>query len=662
MTTRQSIIEIRGLTKLYIPQSKKGNLNELVVKAVDELNLKIFPGEYVAITGPSGSGKSTLMQILGLLERQTSGDYLFLGKNIAQFTDSELSEIRSRYIGFVFQSFNLLNKLSASDNVELPLIYSGMKSRTKRVSELLQQVGLSHRAKHLPTELSGGQQQRVAIARSLANKPCLIFADEPTGNLNQESAKEVMENLEKLNDSGVTVIVVTHDPNIANQAKRMIEVVDGKIVKDTDIRKSESAQTIEYPPLEFSDLSFRGVLQLLRENFSMAVKGLAGNLLRTSLSALGIMIGVASVIAMVGLGKGAQVSMESELARLGSNVLSINGFARFRSQGQTNSLTLSDSKAVEELHASGAPIKNVSSVVAGGVSVVHLGKNRQTSLQGVNASYEKMYNLTPEVGDFFTEQDDIQRRRVVLIGDTVYRDLFPSGSNPIGSYIKLDRISFQVIGVLPAKGASQWGDRDDLVIVPFQTAMYRILGRDRPNTISVQAYQYEDLAPLAEMIRSVLRQQHKLRQGQDDDFIVQNLADIQQAISETTRTMTSLLGIIAGISLIVGGIGIMNIMLVSVKERTREIGLRKAIGAQNFHILIQFLIEAIVVGIIGGLTGILFGIGISEVLSQTLGWNVIISPLAIGLALLFSMAVGVVFGFLPARQASNLSPIEALRY
>lgn len=658
MTNPPCLIEAKGLCKFYAPKNQGRGNEDLIVKAVDHVDLQIYAGEYVAIIGPSGSGKSTLMQLLGLLDRPTGGEYRFLGQSVTSMSDNELSEIRSRYIGFVFQAYNLLSKSTAAENIELPLIYAGIQNRPTRIQALLERVGLADRAKHTPSELSGGQQQRVAVARALANEPPLLFADEPTGNLNQESAKDVMDVLSELNRSGVTVIVVTHDPNVAAKANRTIRIVDGKI--DEDTHNIPRKQSVVSEPLVYPRLTLAAKVRLLAENFRMAIKALIANKLRTFLSALGIMIGVASVIALVALGEGAQQSMTADLQRLGSNILLIHsGSASSRAY---DTLSMADAKAIEELETKGVAIENVSSEAYGAAQVSYQNKNRSTRIQGVNAAYATMFSLQPAVGRFFTDEEDTKRRRVCLLGQTIYDEIFPENFNPIGSYVKINRISFQVLGLLPSKGASGFGDRDDVVVIPLHTAMYRVLGREKPNIISVQAKSFEVMPGIITTLETLLRQRHKIRDDQDDDFSIRNMADIQEAISSTTKTMTMLLGIIAGISLVVGGIGIMNIMLVSVKERTHEIGLRKAIGAKNAYILIQFLIEAVVVGILGGAAGIMFGIAISKGISVGLGWNAVVSFVSVVIALGFSMLVGILFGFWPAWQASQLSPIEALRH
>lgn len=651
------IIKVSRLKKYYQPRLRRRKDAEgLVVKAIDGIDLEVYPGEYLSITGPSGSGKSTLMQILGLLDRPTEGAVEFLGQEVSLMSDNQLSEFRSKYLGFIFQSFNLLEHSTATENVELPMIYAGNPNRGILAKELLKSVGLSDRLDHRPLELSGGQQQRVAVARALANNPPVLFADEPTGNLNQEAAKQIMDTLAELNARGVTVIIVTHDPAIAEKTARTIKVIDGKIVADE--RRHPAASQ------EFGQATDRqrrrGNFNLLVENFKMAVKALAANRLRTALSSIGIMIGVASVIAMVALGSGAQQSMEASLQSLGSNLLTIRPGTR-RSV-RFDSLTVQDAESLREMANIGVPIARVSSEVSGTVQMVNGNRNWSTRLQGVDFEYPVIYSAQPQIGRFFSQDENLQRAKVVVIGQTVYDNLFTAGENPVGSQVKINRISFQVIGVLPKKGGSGFGDRDDMVLIPLRTAMYRVLGREKLGSIAVQIASFPQMADAMDSIIAHLRMRHKIRSGQEDDFNVMNMADIQDAIGSTTKTMRLLLGAIASISLIVGGIGIMNIMLVSVKERTREIGLRKALGAKNRDILIQFLVEAGVIGVFGGGLGIGLGALSSYGISLTLEWPVIILPMTVALAFGFSLFIGVFFGFWPARQASRLSPIEALRY
>jgi macrolide transport system ATP-binding/permease protein len=653
------IIKVLGLKKYYFPKKnrRRPDGDALVVKAIDGIDLTIFPGEYISITGPSGSGKSTLMQILGLLDRPTEGSYEFLGQEISALDDNQLSAFRSQHLGFIFQSFNLLEHSTASENVELPLIYAGLDQRKARATELLTSVGLGDRLGHRPLELSGGQQQRVAVARALANRPPVLFADEPTGNLNQEAAKQILETLAELNANGVTIIIVTHDPLVAAQTKRVISVLDGKIVAD-ERRDQKSGKVPEIFPQQ---RRVKGHINLMLENFKMAVKSLISNRLRTALSSIGIMIGVASVIAMAALGAGAQKSMEESLQRLGSNLLSVRP-ARAPGAGRVESLTLQDAESLRDLKKIGVPIDRVSSEISGSAQVSNGNRNWSTRLQGVEFEYPLIFSATPEVGRFFSEDENKQRARVAVLGKTVYDNIFAQGENPIGSLIKLNHISFQVIGILPSKGGSSFGDRDDIILIPLRTAMYRVLGKDRLDSIGVQIASFDQMSAAQTLVEDHLRKRHKVRAGQDDDFSVMNMADIQDAIGSTTKTMKLLLGAIASISLVVGGIGIMNIMLVSVKERTREIGLRKALGAKNRDILVQFLIEAGVIGLFGGCLGIGLGVGTSYGISVTLEWPVLIASTTVLIAFGFSLFIGVFFGFWPAFQASKLSPIEALRY
>lgn len=662
------LIRVKNLSKIYMPSFKaqKEITDNAVIKALDNINLEIEAGDYVAICGPSGSGKSTLMQILGLLDKPSSGTYDFLEHDVSSLDDNTLAFLRSKYIGFVFQFFNLLSKTSALDNVKLPLIYAKSANQDKKAKDILKRVGLENRLYHKPSQLSGGQQQRVAIARALVNNPYIIFADEPTGNVNQDQAKEIMAYFKELNLQGVTIVLVTHDNEIAKQASRIINIVDGKILSDSRLKPFLN-NSVELAGSFVSDtkVTFKGALILFRENVLMALKALVVNKLRSVLSMLGILIGVAAVVAMLAIGRGAQEDVKKRLESLGSNAIMVwpsrpkSGSPRFGGT-RAATLTLEDAQAIKNLKFYGYKIKNISSIVQGNVNINYANKNWFSSLRGVNATYQEINNLKLPAGRFFNNDEDLQKQKVVLLGNTVYTNLF--GQNPIGAIVKINRIGFKVIGLLPIKGSSRWGDEDDVVIIPLNTAMQRVLGLKRIHSIQIQVEQPQDIPMIMDKIKELLRKRHQIHSNQEDDFTVRSMVEIQETISATIKTISLLLGAIAMISLVVGGVGIMNIMLVSVKERTREIGLRKALGARKKDILLQFLVESTVMGILGGVFGLSLGIVISVAISYFLGWSTVIVLKAIYLSFIFSFAVGVIFGYWPAYQAANLSPIEALRY
>ncbi|MEZ4846500.1 MAG: ABC transporter permease [Bdellovibrionota bacterium] len=654
------LIEIKDLSKIY----KIGENEEL--KALDCVSLKVEYGEYVSIIGPSGSGKSTLLQIMGLLDLPTSGSYQFMGQEITQLNDDALTTFRSQNIGFIFQMFNLLPRVSVEENTVLPVVYRGVDIDPVHTDDVLKKLGLDKHKLHTPAQLSGGQQQRVAIARSLINKPKIIFADEPTGNLPQKQAHEIISELEKLNAEGMTLFVITHDPSIAQRAHRVIRIVDGKIVSD---ERKTPHQPVANQAHENNDgdLGKKWNTKLWLETMKIALQSMARNKVRTFLTMLGIIIGVFSVISMLAIGEGAKKDMEYSLRQMGSNMFRIVSSRPTPKGGGLQrvkyfQLSWDDYEAIEDLRKRSDVLESVSPVVVGSATVTYNGKSWSTSIEGVTKEYESMRNYFPSSGRFFSESEDRNQELVCLLGRTVYQNLFEKRENPIGKVIKINMKSFRVIGLLPAKG-SNWGkDEDDTVLIPVNTAMKKLLGLKKLSYLFAQAKNESVLDGAIEEVNGLLRQQHQLKPGDESDFKIKNFGEIKKTIEEITGTMTKFIGIVALISLIVGGIGIMNIMLVSVTERTREIGVRKAIGARRRDILLQFLIESMMIGLVGGLIGVGVSLLAGVVMTYMMNWEVVFKLHFILLSFLFSLAVGIFFGIYPARKASKLSPIHALRY
>jgi macrolide transport system ATP-binding/permease protein len=667
-------------------------------------------GEFVAIMGSSGSGKSTLMAILGCLDRPTSGRYYFDGIDVAGLAEPDLAGLRSERLGFVFQSFNLLPRTSAIENVALPLFYAAASHesavpRTARARAVLSLLGLADRAHNTPGQLSGGQQQRVAIARALINRPSLLLADEPTGNLDSRTSNEIMQTLSSLNrEQGVTIIVVTHESDIAAYADRVLTMRDGQIISDESKPSSEKAS--RSPPAEaLGGIRYRtaAALPSIRSLgtfwafgsmvLTAAAQAIGRNRMRSALTMLGVFIGVAALIAMVAVGQGANEAVRKQIESLGTNLVvvlpgaAVAGGAR-GGFGSASTLRLGDAQAIRR---EAPAVAGVSYLIRQSGQVQYAGQNWTTIIQGVSSNYPPMTNWTVAAGRGITPEDENNAAQVAVVGQTVHRQLFGSSQNPLGAVIQVKGVPLQIVGILGSKGQTPFGmDQDDLVMVPFATAERKVIGVAAPsqqqtavnwiypappnpyglqrrmagyvNQIYVQAVDQTAIQPAIAQVTEILARRHRIRSGSVNDFSVRNLSQIAETAEGSSRIMALLLAAVASISLVVGGIGIMNILLVSVTERTREIGLRMAIGARRLHVLLQFLAEAVFLSVSGGIAGIVIGAAFSKVISLITGWSAPISPAAIAGGFLFSAAVGIFFGFYPARKAANLDPIEALRY
>lgn len=702
-----TVIEISELTRTY-------HAGGTDVHALDGVNLCIKRGEFVAIMGSSGSGKSTLMGVLGCLDRPSSGQYLFEGTDVAQLSEPGLAHIRSERIGFVFQSFNLLARTSALENVALPLIYSRTQAshagqRAALGHAALALLGLADREHNTPAQLSGGQQQRVAIARALINTPAVVLADEPTGNLDTRTSHEIMETLVRLNQQqGVTIVLVTHERDIADYTQRVVTMRDGRIISDVaNPPRPVAEQTGETAsgqmPPQTAQSSVRDAAAALSKHtasswafglmiVSAAWQALVRNKMRSALTMLGVFIGVAALIAMVAVGQGANEAVRKQIESLGTNLFVVvpgattSGGAR-AGFGSASTLTVADAQA---LRREATTVAQVSYLIRQGGQVQYGDQNWSTNVQGVTASYPPITNWSIASGRAISEEDDSGTALVVVIGETVRRQLFSEFESPIGSAILVRGIPLRVIGVYQAKGQTAWGqDQDDLVMIPFGTAERKVLGVAAPsqqaaanaqyptlpnpfgvqprltgfvNQIYVQALSPSQINAAIAEVSAILSRRHHIKTGDKPDFNVRNLSQIADAAEGSSQVMAALLAVVASISLLVGGIGIMNILLVSVTERTREIGLRMAIGAQRKHVLLQFLAEAVFLSVFGGVAGIAAGAAVTEAISLLAQWPTLIAPSAVAGGFVFSAAVGIFFGYYPARKAARLNPIEALRY
>jgi macrolide transport system ATP-binding/permease protein len=626
------------------------------VHALRGVSLAIHPGEFVAIQGQSGSGKSTLMNLIGCLDRPTSGAYRLAGRDIGEFDANGLAWLRREVFGFVFQSYNLLPTASAEENVEVPAIYAGLPygQRRSRALDLLASLGMADRADHRPNQLSGGQQQRVSIARALMNGGQIILADEPTGALDSASSKELLNLLEALSGEGHTVIVITHDPVVAGRADRQIEILDGRIVRDTVTSKQPGVVRGHLPDLSRAADDARTAASLgdMLEAFRMAMRSLKTNLFRTFLTLLGVMIGVMSVITMMSIGEGAKRRIAGEINQLGANRLTV--FPNLKEFPEAR-LPFDDVGAVEDL------LPNLASVLPelnGTATVRHRNVDYETNIIATAETYPTIRDWAVASGVFFTDQDSERYNPVAVLGATARDELLPYGGDPLGKYLLINKVPFLVIGTMTRKGAGGFGryDQDDVIFVPLKTGAHRLFGEANLRSLVVTVTDSARIAESEHALRALLTDRHG-----EEDFRILNSVEMLESMDEAMSVATLVLGAIGAIALLVGGIGIMNIMLVSVTERTREIGIRMATGARKSDILVQFLSEAIVVSLLGGVIGIGVGMALG-VLIGTLVPDVQVAFTGLPMIVAFSCAAGtgLLFGFAPARNASRMDPVVAL--
>ena len=680
---------ISNLTKIY-------EMGEEKVVALDKVSLEVPEGDYVAIMGPSGSGKSTLLNILGCLDKPTSGNYQIGGESVEEMNDEDLSALRAKSIGFIFQSYNLIPYLNVLENISLPASYEKESNLDdKKARELATIVGLGDRTTHLPLQLSGGQQQRVGIARSLANDPAFVLADEPTGNLDSKTTSEILELLDEFNQRGKTVILVTHEEEVAARACRIIRMKDGQIVSDERSREPENLTYKEQTSVNLNQESSNHFKRAFKNLLKSALQSIVTHPLRSLLTGLGVFIGVVSVVWLLAIGEGIADQAEGEIMELGASNLIISSKrppeeersskgAYFYSFGLTENDYQKISQTVPHISAS-YPTRELNNK-----TIFTKAAKTRAELLGCLPNYRNLHNLVLTKGRFLSEEDNYDGAEVCVLASSLAKTLFPFGDS-LGKPVNIGGNLYTVIGeVAPRTNLNDSGGLgfkelfEDNVYLPLATHWSKIFdyyyrGYDGSNLISKITLTIDDqgkLLSVAQMIRDLLQNDHGI-----EDYQVTVPLELMEQAERAKMTFVALMGLVAGISLFVGGVGIMNIMLATVTERTREIGIRRAIGAKQSDIILQFLAETIVLTGMGGMVGILAGLlcepaystilEFMETLAPTLyqslppsmqGMEPVLVPWSLPLVFGVAVLTGVIFGLYPARKASQMDPVEALRH
>ncbi|HCY3324612.1 MacB family efflux pump subunit [Escherichia coli] len=642
----KKLIELKGVSRTY----GNGDQTRTVLKNVD---LTIVAGEMVAIIGASGSGKSTLMNIMGCLDVPNRGDYYIDGQNAACLSPDELARVRRKHIGFIFQRYHLIPDLSALGNVEIPAIYANSErdSRRQRATALLGRLGLEGREHHKPCELSGGQQQRVSIARALINGGKIILADEPTGALDSQSGQEVLAILNELNRRGHTVVMVTHDMKVARHAKRIIELCDGEIIADSGGCVSATETLPKTNRIRQS--YWKTLLDRTRESMQMALKAMKTHRLRTTLTMIGIVFGIASVVTVVALGEGARQETLEEIKSLGTNVVSIYpGQDLFDDSIESiRTLVPADANAL----AKQGFIDSVSPEVSASDNIRFLGKSAIASINGVGREHFRVKGIELLQGSTF--RDDRNALQEVIIDENTRKAIFDNaGLQALGQIVFLGSVPARIVGIAKSNNRSDASNRIT-VWMPYSTVMYRIVGKPVLTGISVRLKDNVDNEAAISAISQLLTRRHGVK-----DFQLYNFEQIRKSIEHTSMTFSILILMVACISLMIGSIGVMNIMLISVTERTHEIGVRMAVGARRSDIMQQFIIEAVLVCLIGGalgialsyITGALFNALAGGIFAAIYSWQAAVA------AFFCSTLIGIIFGYLPARKAARMDPVISL--
>ena len=656
--TAAPLISLRGICKHY-GGAATGQPEVTVLRGID---LDIYAGEFVAVVGSSGSGKSTLMNILGCLDRPSSGTYCFQGQDVAGLDADALAWLRREAFGFVFQGYHLIASETAHENVEMPAVYAGLskEERAQRATSLLARLGLQERLNNRPHQLSGGQQQRVSIARALMNGGSIILADEPTGALDSHSGAEVMALLGELADAGHTILLITHDREVAAQARRVIEIRDGSVVSDSQAAHAPDAcpapEGAPMPALPHfpaaTDSSSASWWADLMEAARSAWRGMHTNRARTSLTLLGIVIGVASVIVMLAIGEGARRQVMERMGTMGTAILYM-GSKPPATGGPAGNLTEEDLEAVREL----PDIRRVLPVIGDPITVRYGSADKQIYAFAASEEMPAVHHWPVALGRYYTDAEDQDLAPLVVLGHKARLHFFPDEPHPLGRQLIIGNSAFEVIGVMSERGADSGAqDYDDMVFIPYRSGRARVYqSQTQPDYVVIEAMSSGQVHAAENAMRQLLLARH----GGREDFGIGNAAARIQAEAATRKSMTMMLGLIAAVSLVVGGIGVMNVMLMTVKERTREIGIRMAVGARQRDILRQFLTEASLLTLVGGAVGLLVGLTVGVVLIVA-GVPVVFSVRAMVGAFACAVITGLIFGYMPAKTAARLDPVRAL--